>query len=271
MGVELMGELQKILCTRSGPNLLLKAVTRIVVLLLGFSAHAQVDLNIGGSFRSYPLSGVAEVQSGYGLVLWGDAGAPPWYGYVRPVFDGATAGIYNSAMGSLEVFPLSFLGGRAGGESIQNDSDYTAYKCENFVCKGRFYRTFAEAELSLGAGPVFVQGRWRRERWTQKDKLAGDFIDPTSGLLLDTEGESQTIYQGILGYKITDRWTLMGGLRYAEIDDGFSRFGFGLLRWSDGEWTVALGGGNFESELKSSGASVVGFIKWDIWPSVALK
>lgn len=243
-----------------------------VIVLAGWLplAWAGADLRLGGSYRSYPLSGVAEPTLGYGLVMYGSEGAP-FSGYVRAAIDGYTAGSYNSGVAKLEIFPLAILGVRAGGESVQNDRDYSAFDCVNFRCRGRSYRTFIEAELSLGAGPVFAQGKWRRERWTQPDPLAGDFVEPTSGLVMDSAGESQTVYSGVAGLKLGENWAVIAGLRYGEGETGMSQMPFGLLRWRGERFTLGLGGGAFRSELKKREATALGYFTWDIWPSVAIR
>lgn len=244
-----------------------------VSLLLSPTAWGKgFDLSLGGTFRSYPLSGVAEAEAGYGALLWGSEGAP-WYGYLRPKLEGASAGTYNSGAVSLELFPISFLGVRAGGESIQNDNEYSAYDCELYRCLGRFARTFVEAELTLGAGPVFVQGRWRRERWWQKDADAGDFIEPTSGLVLRGTGDSETIYIGVAGFKFNDSWSLLGVVRYAESDqtEGWSRMPYGVIRYTRGRLQIGAGAGQFESSLKEKEVTALSFIKWEVAPSIALR
>ena len=244
-----------------------------IIVFIGFlpNAVAETDLMVGASTRSYPLSGVLEAELGYGLMLWGSQGSP-WYGYSRLELSGSTAATYNGGMVAVELFPLSFLGARAGGESMQNDQDYRAYDCLANVCQGRFYRRFFEAEISLGAGPLFIQGRWRRDHWTQSEPTHGNFIDPTSGLVMEALGDMQTVYQALLGLKLSSDWTLITGLRYAHNEAGaISRFPFLLSRWKSGSVTYALGGGAFKSDLKPMEGSVVAFIQWEIWPSLALQ
>ena len=242
----------------------------IVGLLAPTVALAGTDLSLGGSYRSYPLSGVIEPTIGYGVVAYGTEGAP-FSGYVRAALDGASAGSYNSGQAKLEIFPLAFIGARAGGESIQNDKDYSAYDCQLAGCKGRYYRTFVESELSLGYGGVFFQGKWRRERWTQPKEQTADYIEPTSGLVMSAGGESETVYNGVLGYKINDSWAVLGGVRYAAGDTGISQLPFGMVRWRSGGFTMGLGGGTFKSELKKREATAIAYFTWDIWPSVAIK
>ncbi len=237
-----------------------------VVLVLSWPAWANLDLGVGGTFRSYPLSGVVEGRAGYGFLLYGTAGSP-FSGFVRPNFAVNSAATYNSGMAQLEVFPLAFLGIRAGGESVQNDKDYTPYDCETSRCLGRFHRTFFGSELTLGAGPVFVRGLWRRERWSQPKGQVGDFIEPTSGLVLRAEGESQTVYYGVGGYKISETWAVIGGVRYAEDDGGFSRMPFGMVRFTSGDFALGVGAGEFESTLKDKGFTAWGYLSWDFIPS----
>ena len=248
----------------------LKLVPGIVGLLLVQAAVAGVDSSVGATYRSYPLSGGLEPTIGYGWVAYGTEGSP-FSGYLRAALDGFTAGSYNSGVAKLEVFPLAFIGARAGGESIQNDKDYRSYQCTSVGCKGRYYRTFVESELSLGYGGAFAQGTWRRERWTQAKGQTSDYIDPTSGLVMSATGESQTVYSAVVGYKFNPSWALLGGVRYAEDDDGMAQMPFGMIRWISGKLTLGVGGGSFKSELKKREATALAYFTWNIWPSVAIK
>ncbi len=245
-------------------------VSFAMVFAPGVASAAQVDYSLGGVIRSYPLGGVIEGESGYNLLLWGDQ-ASPFHGYMRAKAYGSSAFDYNSLDGSLEFFPLAIFGIRAGGESIQNDKNYVAHDCVTYNCRGRFYRNYVEMELSGGYGPVFAQARWRRERWTQNGG-DHDFIDPTSALALDSGGDSQTIYYGVLGYKFNDNWSLLGVTRYAEGTNKhkFSRFPYGIVRYHDGPMQIGVGGGFFESTDRKQEFSMVGFIKWEFAPSMAL-
>lgn len=241
-------------------------LTGIVVFCFAQAVHAELDLGVGGTFRSYPLSGVAEARAGYGISLYGAPGSP-FSGFIRPNIEGNSAGTYNSGMAQLEVFPLAFMGVRAGGELVQNDKDYTPYDCELFRCKGRFHRTFFGADLTLGVQGAFVRGLWRRERWSQAKEQFGDFVEPTSGILMRGTGETQTVYYGIAGYKIDETWAVMSGIRYAQDDDSISRMPFGMVRYVNGNFTLGLGAGDFESSLKDRAFTAWGYFSWDIIPS----
>jgi hypothetical protein len=256
----------------SGDHFSFRAPTFVSLLLFSCVARAGFDASAGGTFRAYPLSGVVEADAGYGYLIWGAEGSP-LYGYIRPKIEAASAISYNSAAAVLEVFPVSFLGVRGGGESIENDKRYSDFNCTNNNCLGRFYRTFAEAELTLGYGRVFAQGRIRRERWSQKEPEAGDFVEPTSGITLKSGGDSETVYIGLIGFKYSETWSILAVTRYAESDgfESFSRLPYGVIRYTSGTLQLGAGLGEFESSLKTKDLTVLGFLKWEIAPSVALK
>lgn len=232
--------------------------------------NGLVDLKLGASFRSYPLSGVGEIESGLNLRLWGDLNSV-LYGYLRPRVIASSAGAYNSLDGALEVFPFSFLGVRAGGEAIQNDLDYTAYDCFSRLCRGRFYRSYAEAELSLGAGRVFARVKGRRERWTMKGRPAGDFVEPTSGFLLNTVGESETVMTSFLGVHLSPTWTVLGLWRHASDDERETSDLSALnVQLKLNDVSLGVGTGSFQSSLKKREFTALFFLQWEIWPSMAL-
>jgi len=244
-----------------------------LIFLLLSTAFADFDLSLGGTTRSYPLSGVVEAEAGYGVLVWGDTSSP-FYGYTRAAISGASSITYNSGQAMIELFPVSILGARAGYESIQNSADYTAYECEIYQCKGGFARRFVEGELTVGAGPVFLQGRARREQWSRSQDKNGpkDFIDPTSGLALNESNKTENVYTAIAGFKINDHWQLLGGLRYAvDEKDHTSRFPFAAVGYRYNSLTLRLGAGSFESELKVQKLSALATINWEVLPSLAIK
>jgi hypothetical protein len=219
---------------------------------------------------------VIEAEAGYDLLLWGSP-TTPFYGYLRPRLYGSSAGTYNSVDAALEFFPLAFLGGRAGAEWIQNDQDYSSYDCVAWRCRGRFQRSYIEGELSLGAGPVFVQGKARRERWKGPvargtPAEAGEFIDPTSGLALLSDGDDETVYTAVAGVRFGPDWAVLAALRYATgRDGGFSRQPVGLLRYRQGGFSLGAGAGTFASTLKKRDFTAVGFLRWEIAPGLGLR
>jgi len=256
-----------------------RATAIVIFCFFSSAAVAGVDLDVGAEVRSYPLSGVVEADAGYDFLLWGTHTAgdsqqsSPWYGYLRPHIDGSTAGTYNQLGGSVDIYPLSFLGGRFGGEGIQNDANYTAYDCQTYECRGRFYRTYAQADLTLGAAGFFVQARWRRERWTQGAVGIVDFIEPTSGLALRAAGDAQTYYRGTFGYKFNTTWSAAAALVYyqSDISNEISRFPFAVVRFQRGPLSLGIGGGVYEGSLKSQAASALLILDYNIIPSLRLQ
>lgn len=259
----------------SGDNFRFRATAIVIAILFSHAALADFDFAVSSTVRSYPLSGVIESDAGYGFLLWGDQSSSPWYGYLRPRVNGATAITYNSGLAALDFYPLSFLGGSVGSESVENDSNYTAYDCSSYICKGRFYRNFVQTDLTLGWGPLFAQARWRRERWINGSSggTAKRFIEPTAGLALGSAGDSETIYRGLIGYKFDDNWSLTGVFCYAQSDsnNGISRFPFAVVRYTDGPFSLGVGGGVFSSQLKGESGSALLFVRWNVLPSLELQ
>lgn len=245
-------------------------ILAMISVIAPIKARAEFDLTVGALYRSYPLSGIAEVESGYGFLLWGTA-REPFSGFIRPRIYANSAVSYNSLDGALEIFPLAFLGVRAGGEGIQNDRRYTSYDCETYQCLGREYRTYVETEFSLGAGPLFGQFQWRRESWSQARPSDGDFIDPTSGIVMAARGDRQTVFRGLIGLKLSDDWAVLGLYRYAQSEPGdISRSPTLFLRFRTGGLSMGVGGGAFGSPIKRNEANVQAYIRWSVWPSLAL-
>lgn len=247
--------------------------TTIVIFSSGNAfGESKFDYWLGGQVRSFPLAGVIEGETGFNTLLWGDA-ASPFHGYLRPRLYGSSAWTYNSLDGALEFFPLAILGIRGGAEMIQNDKDYTDHNCTLYACQGRFYRKYVEAEFTAGYANFFLQARWRRERWKKYEKYQQDFVDPTSGIALDSHGDSQTVYHGIVGYKITPDWTALMVTRYAEGTNlhKFSRFPYFVAKYSHGNFSMGGGAGFFYSTDHNQEFSLVGFLKWEIAPSLAIR
>lgn len=252
-----------------------------LALFLATEASAEgLDLSLGIPVRSYPLSGVLEVESGYGLSLWGTPRGP-FGGYLRPRLLGATALTYNSLDAGIEFFPLGIFGLRAGIETIQNDRAYSAYDCADNLCTGRFQRHYLGVEATVGEGKFFARLRLRRDFWRFGDGRAldpvafpgGGFIEPTSGLRLAAGGEGQNILRLYAGLKIDPRWTALAALLTVSSDHGgFSRSPMAVLVYSraDKGWSVGGGLGTFESSLKPWSLTATLFARWEIWPSLAL-
>lgn len=226
----------------------------IVTFILSFpdKAVAEFDFSMESLARSYPLAGFVSAQLGYGLVVWGDHKPGDKnidYGYARLFAEGGTAGTYNSGLVGGEVYPISFLGFKAGKEWIQNDDDYRDFDCVNFNCKGARSREFYQARLLFGAWFLFSSFSMRVEKWHEPLPYLGDFIEPTSGLSARADGDTQTVYSGLIGANLTDTWSIVAAEQYFEMSNnhGITRTFLGGPRWSDGEFSVLGGLTYFES------------------------
>jgi hypothetical protein len=209
---------------------------------------------------------------GYNFLLWGDPTASPWYGYVRPSVYGETSISYNTLGGALDLFPVSFLRFRVGENAIQNDVDYKAYDCATYECRGRYNRTYAQVQLTLGLAGFFVQGRVQEETWSQGNPGSIEFIDPENGLALSPSGDRETIYRAMVGYKLSPLFTVTTGYTTAQSfhTNEASTFPFALAIYTSGDLVVGGGFGVFSSDVKPAELSGLFFLKWQILPGLDL-
>lgn len=240
--------------------------------LFCFSAHADLDLSLGGFARSFPLSGYAYLQSGYGQVLWGDTSGV-LYGYVRPYIELDSAGSYNAALGAVEFFPLSFLGVRAGEEWNQNDSQYHDYDCRLYDCTGTMYRKFVESQLLLGVSDWFASVWLRWEQWTHKSPEALDFIDPNNGLAIHADGDSELVFRFFTGVNVSDQWAAVVGGNYYQMvrHFGIVRFGMVGARFREDSFSVIVGASHYQATEQKGGYGAFAAVTWTPLPSVGLK
>lgn len=241
-------------------------------------ALAQVDLQIETALRSYPLSGNLQGEMGYGIPLWGNAttsssaNRSPWYGYVRPAIQLATTGNYNAGEVSLDFFPISFLGVKAGAGLWQMTAKYEAYDCELIQCKGKFNHQFIEAKAGFGVGPVFLLARGKIEDFQQDPLQQKDFIEPTLGMIAHRDGDRIRSATGVLGATLNDHWLIAAiwAEGVTEKQKGFSRTQLLTVNWKGPSLSLVVGAGAFESSIKDREFTAVGVIRWNIWPSIEL-
>lgn len=252
-----------------------KSVSAIVTFIVLFSgaAWADYDLSFGGFVRSFPLSGYAYAQGGYDQLLWGTAGDTIWYGYARPYLELDTAGTYQAASANFEVFPISFLGFRAGYEWNQNDTNYRNYHCDNFNCEGTMYRQYVESQLLLGYSVWFASLWLRWDKWTHKNPENGDFLDPNNGLIVTADGDSEMVVRGFTGVNVDETWAVIFGAQYYQMVKhfGIARSEIGGVRWKQDNLSIMGGLSYYESTEEDGGPGVFLAFTWSIFPSLALK
>ena len=114
------------------------------LLLVAAPAHAYLDLMLESTGRHYPLGGATYLEAGDSRLLWGGRdGRPPEgaaYGYWRPSLGVTYADYYRGARAQIDLFPVAFLGLRAGARLVDNDGDYPAFNCGTGGdrCRGRY-------------------------------------------------------------------------------------------------------------------------------------
>lgn len=249
-----------------------------VLVIFSYSALASWDFEVGTAGRSFPLGGSVEASSGYGVILWGQetrsSSGPksPWYGYLRPALQLASAGTWNSGALEFSVFPISILGVTAHTEAIHNSSDYADFSCESHQCTGWFYRHYLEAQLALGAGPVFFLAQGRLESHSQEKEDSGSFIDPLSGLILQAEGEKIAIATGIVGLNLSEHFRLAAVNTHAINDSEtlFTRMSLLTVQYRIGAWSAVLGGGSYDGSTQDPHITGIISLNYTIKPSVEL-
>lgn len=87
-----------------------------------------------------------------------------------------------------------------------------------------------------------------------------------------SQGDSQTVLYGVLGYNFNPTWAFMALLRYAESDGSneISRTPIGMLKYKNGQFTIGVGAGVFESALKKQEFTTQSFVRWEFAPSLAV-
>lgn len=254
-------------------------LARIVIFVAacGLStAHAQFDANVSASFRTYPQSGIVESEFGYGVPVWGTPSVGGTqsgeFGYIRPFGTAGTSVTYNSLGIGLDVYPISFLGIRGGAEYSNNARPYNAYDCNTFNCTGTRYRSFYELRLLFGNQKAFGVVRLRKEKWSQDHELAGNFIDPNSGLAVKANGDAEIVWNTLLGVTMSDKWKVLLGSRYAAVSniEGTSQFLFagGMRKWEP--YDVVFGLGTFETKILRRDFTIFFSLSRQIYPSIGL-
>lgn len=90
---------------------------------------------------------------------------------------------------------------------------------------------------------------------------------------MESDGDNQTVYFGILGYKFSSEWSGLAVTRYAEGTNlhKFSRFPYLIVKYQTANFSIGAGGGFFQSSDHVQETSLVGFFKWEIEPSFAIR
>ncbi len=233
---------------------------------------AGADLTFDVVSRSYPLVAVTKTTLGYGMVFWGDANQKPWYGYLRPSVSVSAIPGFAALGGQLEFFPVSILGVRAGKEYADLNAKHPKFDCDTYKCAQRFTREYYGANLTLGAGPIFMNVDVQREELLPHS-VDRDFITPAYALLIEAEGEKLDTTRAILGTRLGGNWLMYGLSLMTETTESEKKSRLSTINFSyrlTPQTTLSVGAGTFKSDLKSEEFSALATFKWKISPSVGL-
>lgn len=257
---------------------MLRFILFVFVILVQPVIWAGPDLSVGGSYRSFPVGGAAEIHAGYGYLLWGSE-KNPIYGFMRLGVDLEGVENYIATTAKVEVFPLSILGVIAGRSWSQSHLDYEDFDCKSYLCRGQFIEDFVEVPLYAGYGPIRLAASYRQSHWQNAEsKSTGGkalYIEPTSGIkLANSETETLSRVRGALFLELTANCRVgYAETFYSVVDsitgerDRQSHLWLGLLQFhsekiftSEGEFSLVLGGGEYDSNFKLHDPTfIVGF------------
>jgi len=244
--------------------------------LMTTSAFAEWDYQAGLSARSVPLAAIVSGSLGYGYLLWGENplpklppigsatnGAPVWkYGYIRPNVTAQTIGLTNRATAELEVSPISPIA-FAIGQGYHGKINYSGqFDCTLVACGSLLSRTFARAQLVLGAGGFFG-GLFVRQDWISHTTTDRPFVEE-SATLLGAPG-SDRLQSGTLalGYTISPKW--MVGANYTiqrfDISGTSNANAFGWVNHIYNQWGFLLGAGSYVSTHQGLSPTIIGMVQ----------
>ncbi len=258
-------------------NYFLSALVALTLMLFAVPSHGKIDLSVSTGVRSYPLSGALKLDMGKSLMLWGTRHKKgekpnPLYGYARAGFNLSTAGTHNRGLAKLEFYPLSFLGFTVGGEIIKNSKDYSGYNCSLNRCLGRFSSSFGDVSLTLGYQDFFLLSKYRLTSISAKKNDMATFIEPKQGLRARSQGDRYFQIKNILGFKLSKEWILAYNNQYAKMKKvkGTSKTNTLNVIYKYDKWSFAIGGGIFESSVRSESFTTNLLVKKTFSSSLAL-
>lgn len=237
-------------------------------------ASAGFDLGLFSSYRDFPLSGVAEVNFGYGQLLWGSE-KNALYGFVRASGELDAVSNYFGATAKVEVFPVSILGLKAGQTWEQNHQDYKDYDCTQNICRGFFSNQYLEGQAFLGVSFLKLAASYRdsihyADHYSNPNSVT-DYVDPESGLLLTLASGDHLIrvretalVQILSNYAVGYSESQFSSQIRAEK----SRAWFSFAQGTWGDFKLAVGGGEYSSSTQKSHGMIVAFMQWSILPKL---
>ncbi len=231
------------------------------------TTYAHWKLNLESIGRSYPLSGTLDIKLAYRYPIWGNLDDPSFlFGYVKPEVTFASAGSYNSGSGEIDIFPISFLSLGIGQKAFQNNKDYTNYECQDYQCQGYYTNQFWKAQLMFGFKNLFGVYQHKNNKFKSYQNNA-PAIDPTSGLIFDSDNDAIQLDQLILGFHHNQKWVVfLLGMQWQQIETKQNSHFFSLnLRYASKNWSLFAGPSFYQTKRIKNSAGVGGGFSWTLF------
>lgn len=151
-----------------------------LIFLIPSLVYSSIDINLFTLYRTKPIAGGLQLNTGYNQLIWGDTSTKPFYGFLRPNVTAFTAGQYNAYTYELEFYPVSFIGFEYGSESVSNVGIYQDYDCEEFQCQKNFKNNYMRMNILFGYSFFFFKGTLQKQKVSAETKDK-DFILPFIG------------------------------------------------------------------------------------------
>ncbi len=245
------------------------------------------DYGISAGARSYPVGAAAAFIGGYNIHLWtlngasadevvstGNADTPVdaaadsesknWQiGYLRPNLRLQSSGVVNSATMDLEFFPVKILGIAVGQNLSGRNLKPADFDCLDIHCGGRLSRQYYRAQAALGFDKYFFLYKYRVEQ-IDSNYSDRDFLEETSNLVGEKNGDRLSTQEFILGYTISDHWksALISSHQKFKVTGHSNRFMYLGAGYSWQKWQVFAGAGQYQSTHQSQRMSAFASLTW---------
>lgn len=234
------------------------------------SRQTRFDYRAGFGGRSIPLGAAVFGDVGYSHGLWGDWRRPEsvLYGYVRPALVLSSGGLVHSADLHLAVYPVSFLGFRAGRVHTYRASERsTSVNCWEIECGGELRADYGLVDVLLGARGFFfsAQLEWRD---LKPSRVERDFFEDGAAIVGSRSSDRFFTHTETLGYQLGDAWfknTFVGvSLKRteAQVQRTFSQRHSLLLGHQWHEFKLVYAAGVYESSTQGLAPSLGFLVEW---------
>lgn len=239
----------------------------VAILFLSSLVHAQFDINLAASGRSYPgLGGSLYFETGYNWVFW-ENDSEVMYGLIRPAVYLDSSVVINTYGQKIGFYPISFFGIEIGKETVDSQyEDFTFYDCEVVACRGVMEREFVTYKLGFSAANLVstatITYYKNQYDYDLEGAPVGEFMFTT---LAQADEDEIYFSRYVLGLKalggfigvISDFAQMVRSTQTYESN--YFLYGFKTEMGS-----ISLGAGNLKSDEVDPAA--VFYFRWSYWP-----